>query len=198
VCHRLHHSGFIFQTVSWVSLRSHNFNPNFQTGRCLSQGTMTTSSASPAGSGVHMFTVEQAISVLMAQLRLGDIEETDNHGTEKRHVEALISDAEYALRIQAEDLVNAVQVIEDAQFARELEAGFQADHRYLIVNTPSTAHHREIAHSVLSRSGLVPQPKESSSSTINLGSGLGTGAVDADLAASQYDERCVETDLNPH
>jgi hypothetical protein len=142
-----------------------------------------------------MFTVEQAISVLMAQLGLSDIEET-NHGTGKSHVEALISDAEYALRTQAEDLVNAVQVIEDAQFARELAESFQANHRYLIVNIPSAAHHREIAHSLLSRSGLLVlsdvHPKEPSSSTINLGSGLETDA------ASQYDEKYVESDLNPH
>lgn len=110
----------------------------------------------------------------MAHLRLDDTNE------------ALISDAGLALKIQAEDLVNAVQVVEDAQFARVL-----ATHRYDIVNNPtSSIHHREVALSLLQRSGLPDrsdvQPKESSSPVHTV-----TGAS-RDLDKLQYSERYVD------
>jgi hypothetical protein len=141
-----------------------------------------------------LFTVEQATSLLLAQLVLDDpnVEEPNlDNGKESRRdkVDTLTSDAELALKTQAEDLVNAVQVIEDAQLARELEEGFRDDQRYLIV-FPSTSHHREIALAVLKRSGLLvlpdSQPNEPSSSVI-LESGLGPG--------QEYAERCFETSL---
>jgi hypothetical protein len=106
------------------------------------------SSTSSAPQDADLFTIEHATSLLMAQLRLDNTPETSQHGKKKGDNEALISDASLALRIQAEDLVNAVQVVEDAQFARVL-----ATHRYGVVNNPTpSTHHREVALSLLKKS----------------------------------------------
>ncbi|KAF8228130.1 hypothetical protein L208DRAFT_1404410 [Tricholoma matsutake] len=153
---------------------------------------MATSSTALAQSTVNLFTVEHATSILTVQLAL---EETDNHGN-GGNAEALISDMEFALRTQAEDLVNAVQVVEDAQFARELEVGFPANHQSFVVNPPSAAHHREIALSVLKRSGLLDvQLNEPSIFPDNLGKTLDTGTTEADVDSdtTQHAEsiRCV-------
>ena len=163
---------------------------------------MTTHSALLPGSTVNLFTVEHATSLLTTHLGLEDdirSEGTNDNCKGKDNAEAFISDADFALRIQAEDLVNAVQIVEDAQFARELEEGFQANHLYLVMNPPSAAHRREIALSLLKRSGLSTlsdgQQIKASTSSVSLGSRLRTSTCEADPDTSQNVERYVEIDI---
>ena len=146
---------------------------------------MATHSALLPGSTADVFTVEHATVLLTAQLGLVG---TDDHRKGKDNGETFLSDADFALRIQAEDLVNAVQVIEDTQSARELEEGFQAGHPHVVNFPPSTAHRHEIALSLLKRSGLLTLSavqQNGSTSPLPVGSGLGTDT-------SQNDERYID------
>jgi hypothetical protein len=111
---------------------------------------MSTSYVLPAGSAATIFTVEQAMSLLITRLGRDEIE-TNKPGTGKDRGELPSSDADLALRIQAEELVNTVQIIEDAQLARRLE-GSQSDDGHLISGLRSW----EIALGLLDEGGLSP------------------------------------------
>lgn len=110
---------------------------------------MSTSSALPAGSSANIFTVEEAITLLIPRLGLNETE-TNKPGKGKGSVGFSSSDADFALRIQAEDLVNAVQMIEDTRFARRLEESQSDD----LVNPVSGPHLLEIALGLLDEGGL--------------------------------------------
>jgi len=95
-----------------------------------------------------IFTIEEVMSSLISRFGL-DETEPNKPGKGKDRLELSSSDTNFALRIQAEDLVNTAQIIEDARLARRLEES-QSDHGDL-VNPVSGLHHWEIALGLLNK-----------------------------------------------
>jgi hypothetical protein len=65
----------------------------------------------------------------LSQSSLYDVEDLPDPQNDKGDIpEDILSDEAYALQIQSEDLANALQIMEDAQFAKTLDQGIEDNH----------------------------------------------------------------------